>query len=115
MGEWMKWRRALAVASVLTTAAGAGAAGASSPADARLDSVPRPAIPTPDMRVFMVSDSVGLGAKSAMMGAFPPGWQVTVTGKPALFVQQLVNQYVVPQPSYVFGDAAIVAGGYNYP
>jgi hypothetical protein len=79
-------------------------------------SVPVPAhAATPDLRVFMVSDSVGLGAKTAMPKAFPAGWQVTVTGKPALFVEQLVSQYVTYQPTSVIGDHAIVAGGYNYP
>lgn len=70
---------------------------------------------TADQRVFMVSDSVGLGAKTAMPKAFPAGWQVTVTGKPALFVEQLVSQYVTYQSTSLFGDHAIVAGGYNYP
>ncbi|MDP2290552.1 MAG: hypothetical protein Q8M22_05145 [Actinomycetota bacterium] len=66
-------------------------------------------------RVFMVSDSVGLGAKGAMPRAFPAGWEVTVTGKPALFVENMVSQYVQYQPLSAFGDNAIVAGGYNYP
>lgn len=77
--------------------------------------VPHPAIPTPDKRVFMVSDSVGLGAKTAMGKAFPSDWQVTVTGKPGIFVEQLASNYVQYQPAYMFGDSAIVAGGYNYP
>ncbi|MCU1501445.1 MAG: hypothetical protein JWM12_799 [Ilumatobacteraceae bacterium] len=66
----------------------------------------------------MVSDSVGLGAKNAMSAAFPPDWQVTVDGTPALFVEQLLSKHVkgraATNPS-VFGDDAIVAGGYNYP
>lgn len=66
-------------------------------------------------RVFMVSDSVGLGAKTAMPAAFPADWEVTVTGKPAQFVEQLVTNYVDPLPASAFGDYAIVAGGYNYP
>ena len=66
-------------------------------------------------RVFMVSDSVGLGAVSAMPRAFPSDWQVTVTGKPAQFVEQLVDRYVKPMPASAFGDNALVAGGYNYP
>ena len=66
-------------------------------------------------KVFMVSESVGLSAKAAMPGAFPPDWQITITGKPALFVEQLVSQYVQYQPLSAFGDSAIVAAGYNYP
>ncbi len=73
-----------------------------------------PAAPA-SQRVFMVSDSVGLGAVGAMSRAFPSDWQVTVTGKPAQFVEQLVDRYVTPLPASSFGDYAIVAGGYNYP
>lgn len=66
----------------------------------------------------MVADSVGLGAKTAVPEAFGPDWQVTVDGTPALFVEQLVSKHVqyreATDPS-VFGDFAIVAGGYNYP
>ena len=43
----------------------------------------------PEHRVYMVTDSVGLGAKNALPAAFPPDWQVTVDGTPALFVEQL--------------------------
>lgn len=75
----------------------------------------RPQLPPASQRVFMVSDSVGLGAKAAMTRAFPADWQVFVTGQPALFVEQLVERYVQYQPASVFGDYAIVAGGYNYP
>jgi len=77
-----------------------------------------PSIAPPDKRVYMVSDSVGLGARTAVPAAFPPDWQVTVDGTPALFVEQLeskhVRQRMATSPS-VFGDVAIVAGGYNYP
>jgi hypothetical protein len=65
-------------------------------------------------KVFMVSDSVGLGAVGAMQRAFPDDWDVTVTGKPAQFVEQLIDRYVNPLPASSFGDFAIVAGGYNY-
>jgi hypothetical protein len=84
---------------------------------APVDATPAPAVPAvaSSKRVFMVSDSVGLGAKSAMPAAFPADWEVTVTGKPAQFVEQLVTKYVDPLPASAFGDYAIVAGGYNYP
>lgn len=68
--------------------------------------------PTPP-RLFMVSDSVGLGAKGAIANAFT-GWQVTVTGKPGRFTEQLVR-YVTRAPQSQFGDDAVVATGYNYP
>jgi hypothetical protein len=69
-------------------------------------------------RVYMVTDSVGLGAKNAVPGAFPADWQVTVDGTPALFVEQLESKHVRVQMATnpgVFGDYAVVAGGYNYP
>ncbi len=71
-----------------------------------------------ERRVYMVTESVGLGAKSAMPVAFGPDWQVTVDGTPALFVEQLESKHVrarmASDPS-VFGDVAVVAGGHNYP
>jgi hypothetical protein len=69
-------------------------------------------------RVYMVTDSVGLGAKNAVPAAFPADWQVTVDGTPALFVEQLESKHVRTRMATdpgVFGDYAIVAGGYNYP
>jgi hypothetical protein len=103
-------RRIPVVLALLLAGAGiAGPAGAVTAAPPRVDAV------APAHRVFMVSDSVGLGAVTAMKTAFPAGWQVTVTGKPAQFVEQLVSRYVVPElPVGAYGNA-IVAGGYNYP
>ncbi len=72
----------------------------------------------PEHRVYMVTDSVGLGAKNALPAAFPADWQVTVDGTPALFVEQLESKHVRTRMATdpgVFGDYAIVAGGYNYP
>lgn len=71
------------------------------------------AIPPDSTKLFMVSDSVGLGAKGAIARAFP-GWQVTVTGKPGLFTENLVR-YVTQAPAAQFGTEAVVATGYNYP
>lgn len=65
------------------------------------------------LRVVMVSDSVGLGAVNAINSVFA-GWQVTVTGKPGLFTEQLVS-YASSLPASAFGDTAVVATGYNYP
>ncbi len=75
-------------------------------------------VPPPSKRVYFVSDSVGLGARSALPAAFPPDWQVTVDGTPALFVEQLESRHVrgrMATSPWVFGDYAVVAGGYNYP
>ncbi|MEZ5252185.1 MAG: hypothetical protein R2713_24135, partial [Ilumatobacteraceae bacterium] len=47
-----------------------------------------------DRRVYVVSESVGLGARTALPQAFGPEWQVTVDGTPALFVEQLESQHV---------------------
>jgi hypothetical protein len=65
-------------------------------------------------RIFMVSDSVGIGAESALRAALP-GTQFTLVGKPGQFVETLAASYVAPQPASLFGDIAIVAGGYNFP
>lgn len=69
-------------------------------------------------RVFMVTDSVGLGAAGALPRAFPPDWDVTVVGTPGRFVEQLQAAHVDPlvaTGSTLLGDHAVVAGGYNYP
>lgn len=72
----------------------------------------------PSQRVFMVTDSVGLGAAGALPRAFPPDWDVTVTGTPGRFVEQLQAAHVDPlvaTGSTLLGHHAVVAGGYNYP
>ena len=78
----------------------------------------RAELPPSSQRVYFVTESVGLGATAALPAAFPPDWQVTVDGTPALFVEQLeskhVRQRVATTPD-VFGDAAVVAGGHNFP
>ena len=60
----------------------------------------------------MVADSVGLSAKDAIPRAFP-GWDVTVTGRPAVFTDVAVTDYVAPAGA--LPDVAVVATGYNYP
>jgi hypothetical protein len=88
-------------------------------AGATLVAVPaRTTAAPPEHRVYVVTDSVGLGAKSALPAAFPADWQVTVDGTPALFVEQLESKHVrgrMATSPEVFGDVAVVAGGYNYP
>lgn len=104
-------RRLLRPLSILIAA---GMLAALLPTPAQAQSPRLPMLPPPSQRLFMISDSVGLGAIPQMKAAFP-GWQVTVTGKPGLFTEQLASNYVQPQPASVFGDSAIVATGYNYP
>lgn len=68
--------------------------------------------------MYFITDSVGLGAFDALRTAFPSDWQLTMDGFPALFVEQMESNHVRPaitQRPGVFGDYAIVAGGYNYP
>lgn len=75
-------------------------------------------IAPPSRRVYMITDSVGLGAKNAMVAAFGPGWQFTLDGDAGEFTETLEHKYVRPrltQTPAVFGDYAIVAAGYNYP
>lgn len=68
-----------------------------------------------DKRVYMVADSVGLGARGALSDAFPADWQVVIDGTPALFVEQLESKYVRAVPQSLLGDYGVIAGGYNYP
>jgi hypothetical protein len=102
------WRWATAACLALT------ATGTAIGASPRADAAARPAVFPASNRLFMISDSVGLGAIPQMKAAFGAGWQVTVAGKAGLFTEQLVN-YVNTQPLSVFGDSAVVATGYNYP
>jgi hypothetical protein len=105
------WRGVLA--SVVLAAG--GLTSISSPTGA----TPRPIeVPPPSQRVYFVTESVGLGARAALPAAFPADWQVTVDGTPALFVEQLESKHVrtrMATSPEVFGDVAVVAGGYNYP
>jgi hypothetical protein len=80
--------------------------------------VAAPAAVAPANRVIMFADSVGLGARTALPAAFPPGWEVRVEGQPARFVEQIESQFVEPllasNPEW-FGDHVVIAAGYNYP
>ena len=71
-----------------------------------------PAHGAPAPRLFVVADSVGLSAKDAIPRAFP-GWDVTVTGRPAVFTDTAVSEYVAPAAT--LPEVTVVATGYNYP
>ena len=107
VGALNGWRRASCVA--LATLAAIVAAGA--------PKVPAAAAVPPEQRLYVITDSVGLGAAGAIRSAFA-GWQVTIDADPGEFTETLERKYVTPRLTTtpgVFGDHAIVAAGYNYP
>jgi hypothetical protein len=67
---------------------------------------------TPAPALFVVADSVGLSAKDAIPKAFP-GWNATITGRPAVFTDVAVDEFVAPTGP--LPAIAVVATGYNYP
>ncbi len=86
----MRTSRVIAVVAAVALAAGAAPVAASphTASPHTSDPVPIPVeIPPPSHRLYMVTESVGLGAKDALPRAFPADWQVTVDGTPALFVE----------------------------
>jgi hypothetical protein len=58
----------------------------------------------------LVTDSVTLGAASALRTALP-GWRVQVLGKPALMINQAVPLYL--PPGRTVGSVVVVGLGYN--
>jgi hypothetical protein len=101
-----KWAAALAAVLVATSSLAAS----DRPAGAE--------IPPPSRRVYMITDSVGLGAENAMAAAFGSGWQFTLDGDAGEFTETLESKYVrrrMAETPSVFGDYAVVAAGYNYP
>lgn len=106
-------RRALVVLAGCTLASlGTWSSGEAAPAD-------RPVTEAAgrDRRLYMITDSVGLGAAPAIRDAFA-GWQVTIDADAGEFTETLERTYVAPRLSRspgVFGDHAVVAAGYNYP
>jgi lysophospholipase L1-like esterase len=58
----------------------------------------------------LVTDSVTLGAATALRSALP-GWQVQVLGKPALMIKQAVPLYL--PPGRRVGSVVVVGLGYN--
>ena len=68
--------------------------------------------PSWEKHVYVVTDSVMLGAKPAFIKAMSDlGWQVTFTGRPALMIRKGLEEYVRQQSST--GPVAVVALGYN--
>jgi hypothetical protein len=101
------------IAAVAAGSAGADAAAAgAAPVAEQVD-----AAAAPDRRLYVITDSVGLGAAPAIRSAFA-GWQVTIDADPGEFTETLERKYVAPRLTtspWAFGDHAVVAAGYNYP
>lgn len=72
---------------------------------------PRPASAAGD-RVFVITDSVVLGAVPAIRSAFA-GWQVDVVGRQGLFANDAAELAWASRAA--IGDEVVVAVGYNYP
>jgi lysophospholipase L1-like esterase len=60
--------------------------------------------------VYVITDSVMLGAKQQFINALPD-WQVTFDGRPAIQIRKALNEYVVNRSNT--GPVAVVALGYN--
>ena len=98
-------RSKLRLAMVIVLVVAAGRVGAHAP-----EAVAAPAVP--DHRLFVVSDSVVLGAASAIHNAFG-GWNVTIIGRSGLFANDAAE--LVWNDRAAVGKVAVVAVGYNYP
>lgn len=78
--------------------------------------LPMPEVLDASHRVFMMTDSVGLGVRGVLQRTMPDD-QVVIDGFPALMVDQLEDRMLRPRieaNSSDLGDTAIVAAGYNY-
>ena len=112
-------RRRLAIAAAALVVA--SVAPPTTHADAPGDQAPARAVPdlaAASKRLYVITDSVGLGAEFALPRAFPPDWEITLDGDPGEFTETLEHKYVRPRLTttpWVFGDHAVVAAGYNYP
>ena len=80
---------------------------------------PRPPdVPPPSQRVYVVSDSVGLGARGAIPGSVPArlaGHRRRDAGAVRRATVEQARPHGEATTPSVFGDYAVVAGGYNYP
>ena len=107
----MTWRRLLAAVVVGAAALTAAVAG---PTD---DESVAEAAP-PGERVLLISDSVGLGTRGVLDDFFPASWNVNIIGKPAAFVESLLDVHFRQAQAFtpwMIGEHVVVAGGYNYP
>jgi hypothetical protein len=73
---------------------------------------PGPAVAAPDKRLFLVADSVALGAVPAIRSAFA-GWDVAVAGHQGIFTDDAAELAWARRAE--IGAIAVVATGYNYP
>lgn len=109
--------RRIAVAAMLALLACGGAeakrqASGPPPAAPPLDpALAGPALdPNWQKHVYVITDSVMLGAKQHFINALPD-WQVTFDGRPAIQIRKALNEYVVQRRNT--GPVAVVALGYN--
>jgi lysophospholipase L1-like esterase len=82
------------------------------PVVAPLDSALAAAPLEPNSRkhVYVITDSVMLGAKQKFIDALP-GWEVTFDGRPAIQIRQALKEYTLGRRDT--GPVAVVALGYN--
>ncbi len=112
-------RLARATLAVAVLFGGLTVAGSTSVAAVAARSVPAGLLPEArpaSHRVFMMTDSVGLGVRGVLQAAMPD-YQVVIDGYPALMVHQLEERMLRPRvqaQSTDLGDTAIIAAGYNY-
>ncbi len=114
----MRLRALIAVALAATTLATNRAPAQARSADHQAVANERPDVADPARRLYVVTDSVGLGAVAALPRAFPPDWEITLDGDAGEFTETMESKYVRPRLTTtpgVFGDHAVVALGYNYP
>jgi lysophospholipase L1-like esterase len=78
------------------------------PLDSALAGVPLD--PNWPKHVYVITDSVMLGAKQPFINALPD-WQVTFDGRPAIQIRQALKEYTLSRRDT--GPVAVVALGYN--
>jgi len=69
-----------------------------------------PLDPNSRKHVYVITDSVMLGAKQQFVNALPD-WQVTFDGRPAIQIRQALKEYTLSRRDT--GPVAVVALGYN--
>jgi lysophospholipase L1-like esterase len=115
IGAWLLVTAMLAVPVHAAVAAKKEPAKSRAPASLAVPP-PDPALAGPPLdpawpkHLFVMVDSVMLGAKPNLMRSFP-GWEVTIEGRPALMISKAVGELRARRGSY--GPVAVVALGYN--